>query len=206
MAPAGGRPKSYESWSRAAGTVGWQGLTCKSCSVPGHLVFWAMRGREQREADRAAEGCDAQAVSGVMGGLGWALCRQRGTCLLLHLSGAQRNGTGKGHASCHSRPMHPHTCLGLGKPQPRSNQRSPEREPQTLLCPSHAPLAFGASETGANTEVRTQQGEGTFQLQFTSRKRGVSVTGLGHTVGERWCSAGRSGETERKTWNPLGFE
>lgn len=160
-------------------------------------------------ADRAAEGCDAQAVSDAMQGLSRGLCRQQGSCLLLHLSGAWRDGAGKGDTSYHARIVLPHPCLGLGKPQPRSTWCSPEQEPQTLLSPSWplGHLKLGCKLTQANTAVQIQQDEGTFQLQFTSRKRGLLVTGLGHTVGERWCSAWRRGETQRtKTWSSLGFE
>lgn len=58
--------------------------------------------------------------------------------------------------------------------QLRSTWCSPEKEPQTILCPSCAPLAFGAPETGLYinlgcTMLKTQQDEGISQLQFTSR-------------------------------------
>lgn len=125
--------------------------------------------------NRVAEGCDARAVLGAMRGLSRVLCKQWRTCLLLHGSGAQRNGSAKGHVSCHMRPVHPDPFLGFGKLQLRTTQHSPKQETCTLPCPSHALLAFGLWKPGPVESSGLSRVKGQFNCRPPAGKEGYQI-------------------------------
>lgn len=109
-------------------------------------VFWGL-GAGGLTVDSAARDARHKWCQVGYEGLVGALQAAR-ACLLLHLPRAWGENAEKCHTSPGARLVLPNPCLGLQKPQLRSTWCSPEDEPQTLLCPSCALLAFGVAETG----------------------------------------------------------
>lgn len=140
--------------------------------------------------------CAVRAQLGTQQRAGNVYCSTSLECLLLHLSGGWRDSAGKGHESCYADLKSLSPVLISGSCSPGVSGTALSRNHRLPCGPAVPHWCLG---------YQTKQGEGTLQLQVTSRKRGISVIGLGHTVSKRRCRAWRREDIDSKILESFGF-